>query len=71
MIECKNSLLADFDTYTQEQYEVMEKELTESLNKTVKDFKNKYCVQPFLTVEEVEKISVFIVNKATRNTFKV
>ena len=49
----------------------MEKELTESLNKTIKDFKNKYCVQPFLTVEEVEKISVFIVNKATRNTFKV
>lgn len=63
-------MIADVETYTQEQYEEMEKGLTNSINKVLSDFKNKYCVQPFLSVEETDKISVFIVNKSQHHLFK-
>lgn len=63
-------MTADVDTYTQEQYEAMEKELSDALLKVLDNFKNKYCVQPILSVAETNKISVFIINKAQHNPFK-
>ncbi len=50
MTDCKNTMSADVDTYTQKEYESMETELKTSLTKVIEQFKNTYCVQPILNI---------------------
>ena len=71
--ECKNLLENDVDSYTEEQYAKMEKELVENINRVIKETENKYCVQPILeTVQNKKRLvptDVFILNKSVHNTF--
>lgn len=68
--KCENTMIADVDTYTQEQYEAMEKELADSINKTTEDFKNKYCVQPLFEITSPDKLKITIFNRLTEEFFK-
>ena len=70
MKDCKNTMSADVDTYTQKEYESMETELKTSLTKVIEQFKNTYCVQPILNIIESDKIEVYILNKVQHNLFK-
>ena len=70
MTDCKNTMSADVDTYTQKEYESMETELKTSLPKVMEQFKNTCCVQPILNIIESDKIEVYILNKVQHNHFK-
>ena len=70
MEDCKNTMSADVDTYTQKEYESMETELKTSLTKVIEQFKKTYCVQSILNIIESDKIEVYILNKVQHNLFK-
>jgi len=66
--KCKNLLENDVDSYTKEQYEQMEKELADKINKLMKETEDKYCVQPMLeTRNSKTRTDIFIINKAIHN----
>lgn len=66
--KCTEILKADVDSYTQEQYEQMEKELSEKINNLIEETENKYCVAPTIQKESQDRrVSVFILNKSIHN----
>ena len=66
--KCDNLLQNDVDSYTEEQYEQMEKELAEKINRLIEETENKYCVLPQIeTKENRRKVNICIMNKGIHN----
>ena len=66
--KCNNLLQNDVDSYTEEQYEQMEKELADKINRLIEETENKYCVAPRIETELPRtRVSVFILNKGIHN----
>lgn len=53
-----NYLASDKTTYTESEYDELEKELENKIADTILEFKNKYLVLPFLKVENSENVKV-------------
>ena len=53
-----NYLASDKTTYSESEYDELEKELENKIVSTILEFKNKYLVLPFLKVENSENVKV-------------
>jgi hypothetical protein len=63
-----NYLASDIETYTESQYDELEKELENKIADTILEFKNKYLVLPTFKIEnsDIVKVSLYI-NRYTMN----
>lgn len=53
-----NYLASDKATYSEEEYDELEKELENKIADTISEFKNKYLVLPFLKIENSDNVRV-------------
>ena len=64
-----NYLSSDSTTYTETEYDELEKELENKIADTILEFKNKYLVLPFLKIENSENVKVSL--KANRGLINI
>jgi hypothetical protein len=63
-----NYLASDSETYTESQYDELEKELENKIADTILEFKNKYLVLPTFKIENSDIVKVSLnINRYTTN----
>ena len=66
--EGMNYLSSDTTTYTESEYDELEKELENKIADVIREFKNTYSVLPFLKIENSENVKVSLeMNRYTIN----
>ena len=69
MKECITAMLTPKETYSNDWYNIKEKEITEKINNLLEDFKNKFCIQPLVKIVSPDKVEVVIFNRLSEKDF--